>query len=68
MTNPEESFIEDAFIVKDDGWIELPGNQGRVSPDGVVYDRNGEPMYSIHEDSEAPLSIYMEAEDEYEWM
>lgn len=60
--------IEDAFIVDEDNWITLPGNQGRISPEGVVYDKDGEPMYSIYEDSEAPLNIYLDEGEDYEWI
>jgi len=69
MINYPDNFqVEDAFTVDENGWINLPGNQGRVSPDGTVYDQNGEPMYSLYEDSEAPLSVYLDDDEEYEWM
>ena len=68
MNEPENYLIEDQFIVNQDGWIDLPGNEGKVSPDGIVYDNNGEPMYSLYEDNEAPLNVYIDDVEEYDWL
>ena len=40
---------EDAFVVGNDGWITLPDG-GRVSPEGVVYDADGNKLYTVYED------------------
>ena len=66
--NDPYNLIEDLFVVDDEGWIKLPGDEGSVSPDGMVYDNDGKPMYSLYEDSEAPLTSYVEDYDDYEWM
>ena len=67
MIEPNNYIREDMFTADEEGWITLPGEEGTVSPDGTVYDKDGEPMYQLFEDSETPFSIYMEDEDEYEW-
>lgn len=67
MKYPNE-LTEDLFVANEDGWIDLPGENGKVSPDGTVYDQDGRAMYSLYEDSEAPLTSYMEDYDDYEWL
>lgn len=59
--------IEDAFVSNNDGWIVLPSGEGKVSPNGIVYDKDGNPLYSIYEDSEQPINIYLEDEEYEEW-
>lgn len=48
----EHYFIEDAFVVDDEGWIHMPGDKGKISPEGVVYDKDGEEMYVIYDEGE----------------
>lgn len=59
---------EDAFVSGEDGWIVLPGGAGKVSPAGIVYDENGEEMYSIYEDSEPSRIEVIYANEDYEWI
>ena len=61
----DEINYEDAFVVGDDEWITLPGEEGRVSPDGVVHAADGTPLYSLYEDADRPVSIYSEEEYDY---
>lgn len=58
---------EDAFIADEDGWIDLPGGEGRVSPSGIVYDKNGQEIYSLYEESSVVSWDYLGTED-YEWI
>jgi hypothetical protein len=60
--------IEDAFVSDEAGWITLPGNEGKISPSGIVYDRNGEELYSIYEDVEPTKSRIIYDQEDYEWM
>lgn len=67
---PDNFQTEDAFIVDEDDWLVLPGGQGKVSPEGMVYSEEGDPLFMLYEDSESPLNIYTQedGEEEYEWM
>ena len=58
----DEINYEDAFIVGEDEWITLPGAEGRVSPEGVVYAPDGTPLYSLYEDADR---LYSEEEYDY---
>jgi len=59
---------EDAFTVEGD-WIILPANQGKVSPEGVVYDANGEELYTLYEDGVIdPVSLYLSDGEEFDFV
>ena len=64
----EDMQTEDAFTAGPDGWITLPGGQGKISPEGVVFDMDGVEMYSIHGDTTPPNPITIYDEDDYEWI
>jgi hypothetical protein len=68
----DHAFIEDAFIADEEGWIQLPGGAGKVSPEGIVYDKDGVEMYSLHTDKDLPnaytVTYYQEDLDDYEWI
>jgi hypothetical protein len=80
MNKKDHAFIEDAFIADEEGWIDLPGGAGRVSPEGTVYDKDGVEMYSLYLDEPATdrykVTYYSDDHgklslidpDDYEWM
>lgn len=59
--SPGDMNYEDAFVVGDDGWITLPGEEGKISPDGVLHDTEGKALFSINEDQ--PLTLDFTIED-----
>lgn len=50
MSNPDYEY-EDLFVSDEEGWIHLPGEQGKVSPDGTVFSQDGEVLYTFVEDN-----------------
>ena len=73
MTDPGLDHIhtEDAFLVDEEGWIHMPGGEGTVSPSGIVYDENGDELYSIYDapsSSDLRIAFLEEGEEGYEWI
>ena len=70
LTNPELKKMnkphirtEDAFITDEEGWITLPGGQGKVSPDGIMYDSNGVELFTLYEDTPSNVRVFDQDEN-----
>ncbi len=49
---------EDMFDVDEAGWITLPEG-GRVSPEGEVFDEDGNLTYTLFEDGPSPIERWI---------
>lgn len=65
---PDHIHTEDAFTVDEEGWITLPNNGGRVSPEGIVYDKDGNELLSIYDESPSRPIVYDYTQEDYEWI
>jgi hypothetical protein len=66
--DPNKIQTEDAFTTEDD-WTILPADQGKISPNGVVYDSSGNELYKIYEDEPTESAIvYLSDGEEFNFV